>query len=85
MKLTNKNSSVNMIRSVHPQIFFEGDLVLVYDQDKDPLGAGKFKPMWFIPFIVKEVLRRGAYHMVDIEGNVLVEPRNRLYLNKYYS
>jgi len=23
-------------RSVHPRIFFEGDLVLVYDQDKDP-------------------------------------------------
>jgi hypothetical protein len=32
-------------RSIHPRIFFEGDLVLVYDQDKDLLGAGKFKPM----------------------------------------
>jgi hypothetical protein len=32
-------------RSIHPRIFTEGDLVLVYDQDKDPLGAGKFKPM----------------------------------------
>ena len=27
-------------QSVHPRIFFEGDLVLVYDQDKDPLGVG---------------------------------------------
>jgi hypothetical protein len=34
-------------RSVRPMVLFEGDLVLVYDQDKDPLGAGKFKPMWF--------------------------------------
>jgi hypothetical protein len=34
-------------RFVRPWIFFEGDLVLVYDQDKDPLGVGKFKPMWF--------------------------------------
>jgi hypothetical protein len=33
--------------SVRPQIFSEGNLVLVYDQDKDPLGVGKFKPMWF--------------------------------------
>jgi hypothetical protein len=32
-------------RSIHPHIFSEGDHVLVYHQDKDPLGAGKFKPM----------------------------------------
>jgi hypothetical protein len=40
-------------RSTRPHIFFEGDLVLVYDQDKDPLGEGKLKPMWFIPFTMK--------------------------------
>ena len=40
-------------QSLHPHIFCEGDLVLVYDQDKDPLGEGKFKPMWFRHFIVK--------------------------------
>ena len=72
-------------RSVRPRVFSEGDLVLVYDQNKDPLGAGKFKPMWFEPFIVKEVLKKGAYHLVDFEGNVLAEPRNGLYLKKYYS
>jgi hypothetical protein len=42
-------------RSIHPRIFSEGDLVLVYDQYKYPHGAGKFKPMWFGPFIIKEV------------------------------
>jgi hypothetical protein len=72
-------------RFVHPWIFSEGDLVLVYDQDKDPLGAGKFKPMWFGPFIIKEVLKKGAYHLVYFEGNTLAEPRNGLYLKKYYS
>jgi hypothetical protein len=72
-------------RSVHLHIFSEGDLVLVYDQDKDPLGAGKFKPMWFRPFIVKEVLKKGVYRLVDFEGNALAEPRNGLYLKKYYS
>jgi hypothetical protein len=56
-------------RSMRPRIFSEGDLVLVYDQDKDPLGAGKFKPMWFRPFIIKEVLKKGAYRLVDFEGN----------------
>ena len=52
-------------RSVCPWIFSEDDLVLVYDQDKDPLGAGKFKPMWFGPFILKEVLKKGTYRLVD--------------------
>jgi hypothetical protein len=47
--------------SVRPRVFSEGDLVLVYDQDKDPLGAGKFKPMWFRLFIVKKVLEKVAY------------------------
>jgi hypothetical protein len=70
---------------VHPQIFFEGDLVLVYDQDKDSLGEGKFIPMWFGPFIIKEVLKKGAYHLVNFEGNSLVEPRNGLYLKTYFS
>ena len=72
-------------QSVRPQIFSEGDLVLVYDQDKDPLGEGKFKPMWFIPFIVKEVLKKGSYHLVDFEVEALAKPRNGLYLKNYYS
>ena len=71
--------------SIRSRIFSEGDLFLVYDQDKDPLGAGKFKPMWFGPFIIKEVLKKGTYHLVDFEGNALAELRNGLYLKKYYS
>jgi hypothetical protein len=72
-------------RSVCPRIFSKDDLFLVNDQDKDPLGAGKFKPMWFRPFIMKDVLKKGAYCLVDFEGNALAEPRNGLYLKKYYS
>jgi hypothetical protein len=72
-------------RSVHPRVFSEGNLVLVYDQDKDPLGVGKFKPMWFGPFIIKEVLKKGTYRQAEFEGNDLAEPRNGLYLKKYYS
>ena len=30
---------------VHPRRFSEGDLVLLWDQDKEPLGARKFNPM----------------------------------------
>jgi hypothetical protein len=71
--------------SIRPRIFSKGDLVMVYAQDKDPLGAGKFKPMWFRLFIVKEVLKKGAYYLVEFEVNSLAEPRNGFYLKKYYS
>jgi hypothetical protein len=39
-------------KSIHPRVFSEGDLVLVYDQDKEPLGVGKFNPMWYDPYVV---------------------------------
>ena len=67
-------------RSVYSHIFSEGDLVLVYDQEKDPLGAGKFRP-----FIVKKVFEKSAYRLVYFEGNALAEPRNGLYLKNYYT
>ena len=61
-------------KSVRPRVFSEGDLVLVYDQDKDTLVAGKFKPMWYGPFIIKHVLEKGSYELIDFEGNKLAEP-----------
>ena len=72
-------------KSVCPRNFIEGDLVLLYDQASEPLGAGKFKPMWHWTYMVKQVLEKGAYELVDYEGIALVEPRNGLYLKKYYA
>jgi hypothetical protein len=37
---------------VRLRVFSEGDLVLVYDQDKDALGVGKFNLMWHNPYIM---------------------------------
>ena len=72
-------------KAVKPRVFSKGDLVLVYAQEKDALGAGKFKSMWYGPFIVKKFLKKGAYTLVDFEGNELPEPRNGLYLKNYYA
>ena len=69
-------------KSVHPRVFSEGDLVLLWDQSKEPLGAGKFNPMWRGLYVVKRVLEKGAYELVDYEGTALVEPRNGLYIKK---
>ena len=57
-------------RSVTPRIFSEGDLVFLYDQANDKLGAGKFEPMWHGPYIVKRVLAKGAYELIDYDGSL---------------
>ena len=49
------------------------------------MGVGKFNPMLHGPYVVKRVLEKGAYELVDYEGIALVEPRNGLYLKKYYA
>ena len=40
-------------RNVTPRNFSEGDLVLLYGQANDKLGARKFVPMWHGPYVVK--------------------------------
>ena len=81
----NKRVKTHFDQSVSPRSFIEGDLVLLYDQAHDKLGAGKFHPMWHGPYIVKLVLKNGAYELIDYEGVPLAQPRNRLYLKKYYA
>lgn len=58
---------------------------LYFDQANDKLGARKFEPMWHGPYIIKHVLQKGAYELVDYEGYALSQPRNGLYLKKYYA
>ena len=36
-------------KSICLRKFSEGDLVLLWDQAKEPLGVGKFNPMWHGP------------------------------------
>ena len=71
-------------KSVCPQIFSEGDLVLLYDQASEPIGVGKFNPMSKGPYVVKRVLERGTYELEDYEGTTLEDPRNGLHIKKQY-
>jgi len=48
-----KRVKVQFHKNVKPRIFSEGDLVLLYDQEFDKLGVGKFEPLWMVPYIVK--------------------------------
>jgi len=55
-------------KNVKPRVFSEGHLVLLYDQESGKLGEGKFKSLWMGPYIVKRVLAKGAYELMDYDG-----------------
>ena len=65
-------------KSIQPHVFNKGDLVLTYDQRYDKLGKGKFKSMWYGPFVISKVLEKGAYELVDYDRIPLGQPRNGL-------
>ena len=72
-------------KNVKPCVLSKGDLVLLYDQESDKLEVGKFQSLWMGPYIVKLVLAKGAYKLVDYDGIPLAQPRNGLYLKRYYA
>jgi len=76
---------VQFDKNFKPHVFSEGDLVLLYDQESDKLGSSKFKSLCMGPYIVKHVLVKGAYELVDYDGIPLVQPCNELYLKRYYA
>ena len=85
LELNKRRIKVQYDKSVHPRRFSEGDLVLLWDQPKEPLGEGKFNPMWHGPYVIKRVLENGAYELVDSKRTALAEPRNGLYLKRYHA
>eukprot|EP00253_Pinus_taeda_P011100 PITA_11100 len=48
-----KRVKVQFHKNVKPRVFSKGDLVLLYDQESDKLGAGKFQSLWMGTYIVK--------------------------------
>ena len=72
-------------RSVQPLSLNEGEMVLTYDQKHNKLRGGNLESMWHGPYIVNSVLDKGDYELIDYNGIPLGEPRNGLYLKKYYA
>jgi hypothetical protein len=85
IEVNKQRVKVQYDKFVYPQQYVEGELVLLYDQTKKPLGAGKFNPVWHYPYIVSRILEKGAYELEYYEGNMLDEPRNGPYLKRYYA
>jgi len=72
-------------KRVKPRVFSEGDLVLLYDQDSNKLETRKFEPLWMGPHIVKCMLTKGFYELVNYDGIPLSQPQNGLYIKCYYA
>ena len=72
-------------KSIHPCVFSEHDLVLVYDQETDKFGAGKLEAMWHGLYVVRCILQNGTYELVDYDVLPLQDPWKGLYLKKYYA
>ena len=70
---------------MQPHIYSKGNLVLLYGQEADGIGTGKFEPLWHGPYIVKRVLAKGSYELGDYDGIPLAHPRNGLSLKCYYA
>ena len=84
LEVAKKCTKAQYDRKVHPCTFHEGDLVLVYNQAHDVLSHGKFDSFWLGPYIISKDLGKGTYLLEDFEGHPLPNPRNALYLKKYY-
>ena len=51
----------------------------------DKEKKGKFKPIWLGPYVVMTYFGLGAYQLSTLEGEVLNDPTNIIYLNKFYA
>jgi hypothetical protein len=59
-----------------------GNLVLLWSLKTK--STKKFEPKWTGPYVVTQKTRLGAYHLSDIEGNVLEHSWNAENLRCYY-
>ncbi|XP_059638989.1 uncharacterized protein LOC132281289 [Cornus florida] len=65
--------------------FEEGDMVwqTIFPPGKVSRVYGKWSPTWKGPYLVHQVLHRGAYKLKNLDGEVHERPINRRYLKKY--
>ena len=68
LEVNKRHVKVQYDKFVRPRRFSEGDLFLFWDQAKEPLGEGKFNPMWHGPYVVKRVLEKCSYELWIMKG-----------------
>ena len=71
-------------KKVKPEKIKAGDMVLKQSRAIVFDPRGKFRPNWEGPYLVKNILPKGAAKISDLEGNEFTEPVNLDRLKKYY-
>ena len=72
-------------KNVKDKVFKVGDWVLrkVF-QNTQELNAGKLGISWEGPYLIEQVVGKGAYHLVTKEGKAIPRSWNALHLKLYY-
>ncbi|OMP07825.1 Integrase, catalytic core [Corchorus capsularis] len=85
LKQANRSQQVNQYLNKRVQTIQEGDLVLRNFKASKPTGEKKkLSPNWEGPYQVVEVLGKGAYRLMDLEGRMIPRVWNAMHLRKYY-
>ena len=71
-------------KKVHPRHFEVGQLVLKRILPHQEEAKGKFGPNWQAPYLIKEVLSKGALHLTDVEGKIAGIVVNADSVKRYY-
>nr|XP_025888391.1 uncharacterized protein LOC112942053 [Solanum lycopersicum] len=71
-------------KKVHPRHFEVGQLVLKHVLPHQEEAKGKFSQNWQGPYLVKEVLSKGALHLTDVEGKTTGIIVNADSVKRYY-
>jgi hypothetical protein len=72
-------------KSVIERRFRVNDLVLRSTAHIKHRPQRKWTPNWEGPYVVKEVLPRNAYRLINADGVELSDPINALHLKKFYT
>ncbi|KAK4737135.1 hypothetical protein R3W88_000832 [Solanum pinnatisectum] len=71
-------------KKVHPRHFEVGQLVLKCILPHQEKAKGKFAPNWQGPYLIKEVLSKGALQVTDVEGKITGMVVNADAVKRYY-
>ncbi|XP_049387212.1 uncharacterized protein LOC125851467 [Solanum stenotomum] len=71
-------------KKVHPRHFEVGQLVLKRILPHQEEAKGKFAPNWQGPYLIKEVLSKGALHLTNVEGKITSIIVNADAIKRYY-
>ncbi|XP_015072487.1 uncharacterized protein LOC107016570 [Solanum pennellii] len=83
-QLYHQRMSPVYIKKVNPRNFEVGQLVLKRILPHQEEAKGKFAQNWQGPYLIKEVLSKGALHLTDVEGKITGIIGNADSVKRYY-